>query len=197
MFIGWEEKWNKLDFAHIPIGVLSHAHETYLRRHLPSQQRTQGGYFTPKPIAELMTQASFSALRQRPDGARNVKVLDPAVGGGIFLQTAFRELVAEHWRVDGTRPDTDLLRKILFEQVVGFDINEAALRFAALGLYLLSIELDPDPLPLEKLKFEDLRGTVLHRFGSQDYNTLGSLGPLVDAEHKREVRHCDWKPSLD
>lgn len=183
MYIGWEEKWDKLDFAHIPIGVLSQAYETYLRKHLPSQQRTQGGYFTPKPIAELMTQASFSPLRQRPDGAKNARVLDPAVGGGIFLQTAFRELVAEHWRVDGTRPNTDLLRKILYEQVVGFDINEAALRFAALGLYLLSIELDPEPLPLEKLKFKDLKGTVLHHLGSQEHKTLGSLGPHVGAEH--------------
>ena len=64
-------------------------------------------------------------------------ILDPAVGGGIFLLSAFRELVAEHWRADGKRPDTDMLRRILYEQMVGFDVNEAALRFSALGLYLL------------------------------------------------------------
>ena len=186
LFLGWEEKWDNLDFAHIPVGVLSQAYELYLREHAPAKQKREGGYFTPKPIAELMVRASFRAL-QRRDTGRSVRVLDPAVGGGIFLLTAFRELVAEQWRADGKRPDTKVLRRILYEQVVGFDINEAALRFAALGLYLLSIELDPNPRPVDKLRFDDLRGTVLHRvMGAEEEEgkALGSLGPLVGDEHK-------------
>ena len=186
LFLGWEEKWDNLDFAHIPVGVLSQAYELYLRKHAPAKQRREGGYFTPAPIAELMVRASFRAL-QRRDAGKSAKVLDPAVGGGIFLLTAFRELVAEHWRADGRRPDTDKLRQILYRQLVGFDINEAALRFAALGLYLLAIELDPNPRPVDKLRFEILRGTVLHRIKGADEKegeALGSLGPLVGEEHK-------------
>ena len=186
LFLGWEERWDNLDFAHIPVGVLSQAYELYLREHAPSKQRREGGYFTPRPIAELMVRASFRALERR-EIAKAAKVLDPAVGGGMFLLTAFRELVAEHWRVDGKRPDTDALRRILSQQVVGFDINEAALRFAALGLYLLSIELDPDPRPVDKLRFDDLRGTVLHQVKGADEEerkTLGSLGPRVGDEHR-------------
>ena len=71
-------------------------------------------------------------------------------------------------------------------QIVGFDINEAALRFAALGLYLLSIELDPNPRPVDKLRFKNLRGKVLHLV-SNEYEEegarLGSLGPLIGDEH--------------
>ena len=55
------------------------------------------------------------------------------------------------------------------------------------GLYLLSIELDPNPRPVDKLRFEDLRGTVLHRVKGEDEEegtALGSLGPLVGEEHK-------------
>lgn len=162
LFLGWEEKWGNLDFAHIPVGVLSQAYEHYLAKHKPSKQKLEGGYFTPRPIADLMVRASFRALERRDTG-ESVRVLDPAVGGGMFLLTAFRELVAERWRADGKRPDTRVLRRILYEQMVGFDINEAALRFAALGLYLLSIELDPNPRPVDKLRFERLRGTVLFR----------------------------------
>ena len=186
LFLGWEEKWGKLDFAHIPVGVLSQAYELDLRKHAPLKQKREGGYFTPRPIAELMVRASFRALKRRDTG-KSARVLDPAVGGGIFLLTAFRELVAEHWRADGKRPDTDVLRRILYKQMVGFDINEAALRFAALGLYLLSIELDPNPRPVDKLRFKDLRGTVLHRVKGVDEKegtALGSLGPLVGDEHK-------------
>ena len=186
LFLGWEEKWDNLDFAHIPVGVLSQAYEHYLRTHARSRQKREGGYFTPRPIAELMIRASFRALNLR-DARKSAKVLDPAVGGGIFLLTAFRELVAEHWRADGKRPDTDALRRILYKQVVGFDINEAALRFSALGLYLLSIELDPNPRPVDKLRFDDLRGTVLHQVKGgeeEERKTLGSLGPGVGDEHK-------------
>ena len=186
LFLGWKEKWGNLDFAHIPVGVLSQAYELYLREHAPAKQKREGGYFTPKPIAELMVRASFSALERHGTG-KSARVLDPAVGGGIFLLTAFRELVAEHWRADGKRPDTDALRRILYKQMVGFDINEAALRFSALGLYLLLIELDPDPRPVDKLRFKYLRGTVLHRVKSveeEEGTALGSLGPHVGDEHK-------------
>ena len=186
LFLGWEEKWGNLDFAHIPVGVLSQAYELYMREHAPSKQRREGGYFTPKPIAELMVRASFGALKRRAT-LKTARVLDPAVGGGIFLLTAFRELVAEHWRATGERPDTELLRRILYEQLAGFDINEAALQFAALGLYLLSIELDPNPRPVDKLRFKNLRGTVLHGVKVEDEAeeiALGSLGPLVGEEHR-------------
>jgi len=185
LFLGWEEKWDHLDFAHIPVGVLSQAYELYLRSHAPVRQRREGGYYTPRPIADLMVRASFRAL-QRQDLSHKARVLDPAAGAGVFLLTAFRELVAEHWRVVGQRPDTNTLRSILYKQVVGFDINEAALRFAALGLYLSSIELDPNPRPVDKLRFKDLRGTVLHRICSDDAvegASLGSLGPLVGDQH--------------
>ena len=185
LFLGWEEKWDNLDFAHIPVGVLSQAYELYLRKHAPAKQKREGGYFTPAPIAELMVRASFCAL-QRRDAGQSAKVLDPAVGGGIFLLAAFRELVAEHWRADGARPDTAKLREILYTQLVGFDINEAALRFAALGLYLVAIELDPNPKPVDKLRFEVLRGTVLHRVKDaeeEEGEALGSLGSLVGKEH--------------
>ena len=183
--LGWEQKWGNLHFAHIPVGVLSQAYELYLKDHAPAKQRLEGGYYTPKPIAELMVRASFRALEVRGIG-KATKILDPAVGGGMFLLTTFRELVAAHWRADGKRPDTVDLRRILYDQLVGFDINEAALRFAALGLYLLSIELDPNPRPVDKLRFDNLRGTVLHRVTEGDEEEgkeLGSLGPFVADEH--------------
>lgn len=185
LFLGWEEKWDNLDFAHIPVGVLSQAYELYLRSHAPRRQRREGVYYTPRPIADLMVRASLHAL-ERQDTSHKARILDPAAGAGVFLLTAFRELVAERWRVEGKRPDTNGLRSILYNQIVGFDINEAALRFAALGLYLMSIELDPDPQPVDKLRFENLRGKVLYRIGADETTgdaRLGSLGPLVGDEH--------------
>jgi type I restriction-modification system DNA methylase subunit len=132
-----------------------------------------------------MVRASFRALERHGAGG-GAKILDPAVGAGVFLLTAFRELIAERWRADGKRPETKTLRSILYKQVVGFDINESALRFAALGLYLMSIELDPEPKPVDKLRFENLRGRVLHKVNNEGQGegaALGSLGPLIGDDH--------------
>lgn len=185
--LGWEEKWDNLDFAHIPVGVLSQAYEHYLRSHAPDRQRKQGGYYTPRPIADLMVRGALHALdRDTPKGSDPLRILDPAAGAGVFLLTAFRHLVERRWRQDGIRPDTKVLREILYGQLAGFDINEAALRFAALGLYLISIELDPHPEPVQKLGFQNLRGRVLHKVGDEnadDARRLGSLGPAVSDEH--------------
>lgn len=183
----WEESWARLDFAHIPVGILSQAYEGYLNTHKKEKQKKEGSYYTPRHIADLMVRASFSALRR--DGvAHSAKVLDPAVGAGVFLITAFRQLVIERWRHDGKRPNTQTLREILETQITGFDINDSALRFAALGLYLMSIELDPEPEPVQKLVFKNLRKIgVLYKFGKDDGNEgskdLGSLGDEVGPEH--------------
>jgi len=185
LFLGWAERWDQLDFAHIPVGVLSQAYELYLRSHAPSKQRREGGYYTPRPIADLLVRASFRALERNGKSA-DARILDPAAGAGVFLITAFRELVAARWRADGKRPDTQALRNILYDQIAGFDINEEALRFASLALYLISIELDPEPQPVDKLRFDDLRGKVLHLIGAglnERGASLGSLGPMVGDEH--------------
>lgn len=181
--LGWEERWDNLDFAHIPVGVLSQAYEHYLHRHAPDRQRREGGFYTPRPIADLMVRGGLTAVA-RTTPAHVARILDPAAGAGVFLITAFRQLVAENWRASGRRPDTHELRRILYDQVTGFDINEAALRFAALGLYLMSIELDAHPEPVRKLKFENLRGRVLLKMsGDEQERSLGSLGPAVGDEH--------------
>ncbi len=183
LYLEWQEKWEYLDFAHIPVGVLSEAYEHYMREHYRDRQRKEGSFYTPRAIADLMVKAAFHALRREGEAHRAV-VLDPSAGAGVFLVSVFRHLVAQRWTHDKKRPDTNTLREILYNQIVGFDINEAALRFAALGLYLMSIELDPEPEPIEKLRFnKNLRSVVLHDLGNGVTGSLGSLGKMVSAEH--------------
>lgn len=185
--LAWHDRWEMLDFAHIPVGVLSQAYERYLSVHDPEKQRQEGGYYTPRHIADLMVRAAFSALA-RSSEPHKARILDPSAGAGVFLLTAFRQLVSERWRFDCRRPDTNTLRDILYSQITGFDINETALRFAALGLYLMSIELDPNPEPVQKLRFRDLRPSVLLKLGDEisgpHEKHLGSLGDEVGSEHQ-------------
>ena len=185
LYLGWKEKWDHLDFAHIPVGILSQVYEMYLKSNYPEQQRRQGGYYTTPAIADFMVESSVRAVMRDCKNA-NMKILDPAVGAGVFLISAFRQLVKERWIIDGKRPETKEIRSILNNQIVGFDIDKSALRFTALGLYLMAIELDPYPKPERNLKFKNLNNRVLYLLREKNQSvtqSLGSLSKLVSDDH--------------
>lgn len=181
-----EIDWGDLDFAHIPVGVLSQVYESFSHRADPRTAHDTSVHYTPRTIARLMVDEAFAAV-DYPAGA---KVLDSSCGAGIFLVLAFRRLVRERWLQDDERPRTAVVQDILYNQIRGFDISESALRLAALALYITAIELNASPRPPHALKFpRNLRGEVLHRFGSPDHADkepavfpLGSLDSQVPAE---------------
>ncbi|MBI4773901.1 MAG: N-6 DNA methylase [Deltaproteobacteria bacterium] len=166
---GWEQvgdgqfqytiDWGDLDFAHIPVGVLSQVYENFSKAWDPIHTKKTSAYYTPKNIARYLVDEAFEGVTAREDA----QVLDASCGAGIFLVLAFRRLVATRWEHDGKRPDTKTIQSILYDQLCGFDVNESALRLAALSLYITAIELNGTPKPPESLKFpKPLREVVLH-----------------------------------
>lgn len=175
--------WKDFDFSHIPVGLLSQVYESFSNKWDPYSRKTSI-YYTPRSIADYLVDEAFFPVKE-PSKAI---VLDPAVGAGIFLVLAFKRLVAETWKADGIRPDSRKIQKILYNQLSGFDINESALKLAALSLYLTAIELDANPRPPHKLKFpEPLREKVLFYYRKDtephDGPVIGSLGDHVDSMH--------------
>ena len=180
-----ELDWGDLDFAHIPVGVLSQVYESFSHRADPRTARDTSVHYTPRTIAGLMVEEAFAATQ---DKAR-AKVLDSSCGAGIFLVLAFRRLVREQW-IGDERPKTSTIQNILYKQLRGFDISESALRLAALALYITAIELNASPRPPQALKFRNLRGEVLFRFGGDAVDAtqtfpLGSLGPEVSNDFEK------------
>lgn len=186
--------WNDLDFAHIPVGVLSEVYEHFSHRVDRQLSLDTSVHYTPRFIASFMVEEAFTAMSGDKTQAR---LLDPASGAGIFLVLGFRRLFREHFEVHKNRPDTKVIQKILYEQIRGFDVSEPALRLAALALYITAIELNATPHPPKALKFpRNLRGTVLHHFGEEAaadayphdrdeaalQSLLGSLGELPHRE---------------
>jgi len=181
-----EFDWGDLDFAHIPVGVLSQVYESFSHRADPRTARETSVHYTPRAIADLMVEQAFAATQDKA----GAKVLDSSCGAGIFLVLAFRRLVREQWE-RGERPKTSVIQDILYKQVRGFDISESALRLAALSLYITAIELNASPRPPQALKFpRNLRGEVLYRFGGEEVEgkkafPLGSLGPEVSPDFNK------------
>ncbi len=180
-----ELDWSDFDFAHIPVGVLSQVYENF--SHLVDEQSASATsvHYTPRLIADLMVNQTFgaTAAAHRADS----KVLDPACGAGVFLVLAFRRLVGERWQSDGVRPDTRTIQHILYQQLRGFDLSEAALRLAALSLYITAIELNGTQRPPKALKFPaNLRERVLFNVAGTTHQSsgfsLGSLGPRAPVD---------------
>lgn len=175
--------WGGIEFRHVPVDMLSQVYEDFAHEFVPDLAQATSIHFTPRRLAEIVLDGAFSAVQSTPP--YKAKVLDPAVGGGVFLVLAFRRLVAERWREMGVRPTRAVIREILMTQLTGFDINRDALNITALSLYLAALELDPTPSPLSDLKFRKLIGTVLHAvdqegLGSNDGDALlGSLSSII------------------
>ncbi|NOQ45702.1 MAG: N-6 DNA methylase, partial [Desulfobulbaceae bacterium] len=171
--------WGDLNFAYIPIGVLSQVYENFSEV-WDSQQRQQTSvYYTPRNIAHYLVDDAFEGVAEK----KNAQILDPSCGAGIFLVLAFRKLVAAHWEHDGKRPDTKTIQSILYNQLCGFDVSESALRLAALSLYITAIELNGSPRPPKSLKFpKPLQNIVFYNHRRPEEDTakgfvLGSLRP--------------------
>lgn len=179
--------WGFVDFAYVPVGLLSQIYERYAHKWFGDQAKDESVHYTPHHIANFVVRQAFEGITNIP--RNEAKVCDPAAGAGVFLVLAFRQLVAETWSVTGQRPDKNEIRRILYEQIRGFDINEHALKLAALSLYLTALELDPNPFPPNALKFKKLKGLTLipTRLTGEEYPkfpVLGSLGPAIGDEHK-------------
>ncbi|HEX7180941.1 MAG TPA: N-6 DNA methylase [Thermoanaerobaculia bacterium] len=178
--------WSDLNFAHIPVGVLSQVYENFSHRADRQFAKSTSVHYTPRTIARFLVDEAFDSLAD-PAHAR---VLDPACGAGIFLVLTLRRLVKERWQCDGHPPNAETIRQILYKQICGFDISEPALRLAALGLYITAIEINQSPRPPKSLKFpRNLRDTVLFNFNEfrgqpdkQGSIPLGSLGNDVPRE---------------
>lgn len=168
--------WREINFAHVPVGLLSEVYEAYSHSLQSEKAKTESIFYTPKHIAEFVVAETLGAVDSMP----RPRVLDPAAGAGVFLVAAFRYLVAREWERTGVQPSRSYVRRVLNTQLVGFDINEDALGLCELSLYLTAIELDPDerPRPLALLKFQSLRNSVL--FVQPGGIAEGSLGPVAE-----------------
>jgi predicted RNA methylase len=175
-------QWSDFNFAHIPVGLLSQVYEAFCWKWEPQPAEEMSVHYTPRNIAATIVDEVFDSL----PNASERRVLDASCGAGVFLVLAFRRLYRERWEATGVRPGTKEIRKILEQQLTGFDISESALRLSALSLYLTAIELDPEPIPPSKLRFKELRKHVLfdQRRPSDPPEGLviGSLGSHVNGQ---------------
>jgi hypothetical protein len=133
----------------------------------------RGVHYTKLPLVSLVLDETMDNLSGQET------VLDLACGSAVFLVQALRRLA---YRRAGGRPDRKVVRSILYEQIYGMDVSEAAIRVAAFSLYLAALELDPDPRPPEALKFRPLIGETLFHGDAHTIERTGSGAKLRNSD---------------
>lgn len=165
--------WDEINFSHVPVGLLSEVYEAFATTLDAPAAKKSSVHYTPRHIAEFVVGEALSAV-QNVDRPR---VLDPAVGAGVFLISTFRCLVQREWERTGARPKRRQIRRILSSQLSAFDVDKRALRLAQLGLYLTALELDPSPTPIEDLRFDGIESVLRLR-----NETDGSLASVAKGD---------------
>jgi len=185
--------WRDINFAYLPVGLLSEVYEAFAHSMDEADARSNSIHYTPSHLVEFVVR---QAMAQLPVGMRP-SVLDPAVGAGVFLVTAFRNLVAHEWRFSGVRPTRKAIRRILNTQLTGFDVDARALRLTELALYLTALELDPKPQPLNELRFDALQDTTLFLFSRELQGSLGVVESRFQARFDLVVGNPPWTAVSD
>ena len=93
--------WQRIQFDHVPADTLSQVYEHFAHYYWREFAAATSIHYTPRRIAQILVDSAFAGLRI-PDPSR-ARILDPAVGAGIFLVLAFKRLVRERWRLTGDR----------------------------------------------------------------------------------------------
>jgi predicted RNA methylase len=163
-------------FDIVPLDLISSIYEEFYDSGTSDEEklnkaRQDGAYYTPQVLAELIISRVLTAREL----GKNPRVLDPACGSGIFLVEAFRRIVRYEWLKNQNRLDLDALKRILYEQIAGIEVNEEAARITAFSLYLALLHyLDP-PAITEQIK---------------QGNKLPNL--IVSESKSNNHYHCIW-----
>jgi hypothetical protein len=107
--------------------------------HDSNAKRDHGVYYTPKDLANLLTEATLGRVLRGCDSVPdilNLRIVDPAVGAGFFLIAAHRYLLAEMRKYPTGRKLKDLSSRIAQNCLYGVDRDPFAAAVAKVALWL-------------------------------------------------------------
>lgn len=163
--------WPLYSFDVIPIELISSIYEQFFTLKAETQEvLPKGIHYTPYHlVAFLMDQVL-------PFAGTNIdmRIIDPACGSGIFLVESYRRLVARWLKSNHYQnPNASELIRILKKNIFGIDLDEKAIRVAALSLYLTICDyLEPKTI-WDEVKFERLVSSNL--FAADFFDNIDKL----------------------
>src|SRR6202030_2498513 len=117
------------DFGVVPTSLVSTMYELFY--HQEANEPETNTHYTPPELVEFV----LADLLRPAVLERAPTICDPACGSGIFLVEAYRRIVRHEAASTGAAPSTERLRALLLERITGCDIDESAIRLAAVSPY--------------------------------------------------------------
>jgi len=96
--------------------------------------KKRGQFFTPKYIAELIIDSVMECFNVENRDQREIKILDPSCGTGIFLQEAY-EMLKRRYK-DCFNSEVEIHKFILENCLFGIELEPLAIQLAHLNLLL-------------------------------------------------------------
>ncbi len=146
------------DFEYIPVETLSAIYEQFI-----SDRKKKGAVYTPEILADYL----ISELETYKELNREMKVLDPACGSGVFLVLAYRRLIEKEMVRLGRSLKPQELLDILQSSIFGVEREQDACFVTEFSLIL----------------------TLLHYLELRDLEKLDFHFPVL---HNRQIFECDF-----
>ena len=169
------------DFNYIPIELISAIYETFLNK---DKRRVKNNdvHYTPPKVVDFVLSEILPFDRREKD----VKILDPACGSGIFLIEAFRRLVFLHFG-NSKKLEFGELCKLLTDSIFGVDVDDDAIGVAIFSCYLALLGfLDAEDVRKD-MKLPNLRNVNLFANDFFDANA-----PFNDHRYDIIVGNPPW-----
>ncbi len=104
----------------------------------PAYRKEIGAFYTPAFIVNYMVEQCFKAFAEKSySEICQVRLIDPACGGGAFLVGAYQYLLDYHSQKRNKVLTLAERKEILFNQILGVDIDEQALQVCKQALLMV------------------------------------------------------------
>lgn len=159
-------------------------------------RKPTGSYYTPPPIAaQVCETALVHHLKRTARPVLEVRVLDPAVGAGVFLIQACRVLAEQLLKERaGALSASQALAKVAAACLYGVDVNPLSVAVTELCLWLLVGDRELEPASFsKKLRHGDALVGVGFETGqaaSEQRTRVAALGALGLAAHALDFREA-------
>ena len=126
------------NFKFIPVELISAVYDQFLNtgNRAPKGQFHTPMYLASSVVSQLWDDAEMLGAKNKASGT----FLDPACGSGIFLVCVFKRLCEQWRRSKGVEKIHWPTLRELLGRVVGWDVDDSAVRVAAFSLYVALLE---------------------------------------------------------
>lgn len=147
------ELWDRYDLCRIfyvyRMDVIEAKARQYERGYSDRDRKRLGTHYTPDAVIDYIVKRVLRPLSDHPGNLRNVRVLDPACGSGLFLLKAY-EILADCWQRANGEFDKKDAKHVLEECLFGIDIDQRAVSATKTHLLQKASLSESDSVSLDK-----------------------------------------------